>query len=134
MRLRSPKNVTIVCFKYHKSYYNCSMERIRTYSPRTLEALNLLGRQIQAARRERRWTLEGLAQRIGITVPTMRKIELGDPTVALGVAFEAASVLGLPIFGSDPERRVLESQRLDDRLAVLPARVRQPVKSSRAPF
>jgi len=110
------------------------MTRTRTYSPRTVEALDLLGKQIQASRLERRWTLDGLARRIGITVPTMRKIEQGDPTVALGVAFEAASVLGLPIFGEDADRRSLESRWLDDRLAVLPARVRQPSKSSRAPF
>jgi transcriptional regulator with XRE-family HTH domain len=110
------------------------MTRTRTYSPRTLEALNLLGKQIQAGRRERHWTLDGLARRIGITVPTMRKIEQGDPTVAIGVAFEAASVLGLPVFGKDPERRSLESRWLDDRLALLPARVREPVTSSRAPF
>jgi transcriptional regulator with XRE-family HTH domain len=110
------------------------MPRTRTYSPRTIEALDLLGKQIQASRLERRWTLNGLARRIGITVPTMRKIEQGDPTVALGVTFEAASVLGLPIFGKDADRRSLESRWLDDRLAVLPARVRQPSKSNRAPF
>jgi len=110
------------------------MPRTRTYSPRTIEALDLLGKQIHASRLERRWTLNGLARRIGITVPTMRKIEQGDPTVALGVTFEAASVLGLPIFGKDADRRSLESRWLDDRLAVLPARVRQPSKSNRAPF
>lgn len=103
------------------------MRKPHVYSPLAVEAAALLGQQIRAARRERRWTVDELAERVGVTHPTIRKIERGDPTVGLGSAFEAAAILGLPLFHDDPERRAVETARIADRLAVLPARSRRPV-------
>ena len=103
-------------------------QRIRTYSPLTVEAARLLGARVRLARRERHWTLQELAERVGVTHVTLRKVERGDLTVALGVAFEAAAVLGVPLFHEDPARRSLERGRVDDRLAVLPQLVRKPAK------
>lgn len=104
------------------------MPRTHTYSPATTEAAKLLGGQIAVARRERRWTLRELAERVGITHVTMRKIERGDPSVGLGIAFEAAFLTGVPLFHSQPIFRRFERQHLEDRLALLPQRVRQPTK------
>jgi transcriptional regulator with XRE-family HTH domain len=104
------------------------MKRTRTYSPITVQAARLLGARVRLARRERRWTLQELAERVGVTHVTMRKVERGDLTVGLGVAFEAAAVLGVPLFHQDPSRRTLETGRVDDRLAVLPALVRKPTE------
>jgi transcriptional regulator with XRE-family HTH domain len=102
------------------------MKRPDNHSPRTREAAALLGARIRLGRRERRWTLEDLAERVGIGVVTMRKIEQGDPHVGLGAAFEAASLTGVTLFHEDPSRLALESARTDDRLAVLPQSVRKP--------
>ncbi len=102
------------------------MELTRTYSLMTVEAARLLGARVRLARHERRWTLQELAERVGVTQPTMRKVERGDPTVGLGVAFEAAAVLGVPLFHEDRPRRSLEANRVDDRLALLPKLVRKP--------
>src|ERR1700710_3034810 len=85
----------------------------------------LLGARIQLARRERRWTLQELADRAGVTAVTMRKVERGDPSVRLGVAFEAATLTGVALFDPGPSRRRLEVERVDDRLAVLPRLVRR---------
>lgn len=104
------------------------MKRTRPHSPLTLEATRLLGARVRVARRERRCTLQELADRVGATPATIRKVERGDPTVGLGVAFEAAALLGVPLFHHDSERRSLEADRVDDRLAVLPQLVRQPAK------
>jgi transcriptional regulator with XRE-family HTH domain len=104
------------------------MKRTRTYSPVTVEAARLLGARVRLARRERRWTLQELADRVGVTHVTMGKVERGDLTVGLGVAFEAAAVLGVPLFHEDRSRRSLEAGRVDDRLAVLPQLVRKPVE------
>jgi transcriptional regulator with XRE-family HTH domain len=101
------------------------MKRPKNYSPRTSEAAALLGSRIREGRRERRWTLEELAERVGIGVVTMRKIEQGDPKVGLGPAFEAASLTGVALFHEDPSRFVLEAARTQDRLAVLPQSVRK---------
>lgn len=103
------------------------MKRTRTYSHVTIEAAELLGARVRLARRERRWTLQELADRVGVTHATMRKVERGELTVALGVAFEAAAVLGVPLFHEERSRRSLEAARVDDRLAVLPQAVRKPV-------
>lgn len=93
--------------------------------PETIEAVRLLGSRVALARRERRWTLAELAERVGVSVVTMRKVETGDPSVALGTAFEAAALLGVVLFDADPERRALEREIVRSRLAVLPATVRR---------
>ena len=104
------------------------MARSRTYSPLTVEAARLLGARVRLARRERGWTLQELAERVGVAHPTMRKVERGDPSVRLGVAFEAATLVGVPLFHEDRARRRLEAGRVEDRLAVLPQLVRKPAE------
>jgi transcriptional regulator with XRE-family HTH domain len=102
------------------------MSNRRNYSPLTVEAARLLGARVRLARRERGWTLQELADRVGVTYPTMSKVERGDVTVRLGVAFEAAVLVGVPLFHEDRTRLRLEAGRVDDRLAVLPQLVRKP--------
>jgi transcriptional regulator with XRE-family HTH domain len=91
-----------------------------------LDAMTLLGARVRLARVQRRWTVSELASRLGVSEPTLRKVERGDPTVALGVAFEAAAALGVSLFHEDADRRRLELGRVSDRLAVLPQSVRKP--------
>lgn len=106
----------------------------RTYSPQVLEAARLLGDRVRLARLERRWTLEELAERVGVSHNTMRKIERGDLTVGLGPAFEAAALVGVPLFHADPERRRLEVRSTTDRLAVVPQRARRPLRARDVDF
>lgn len=98
----------------------------RLYSRVTIEAAQLLGAQVALARRERRWSARELAERSGITQPTLRKVERGDPTVSLGVAFEVATLVGVPLFYEDRARLALDLDRTRSRVAVLPQRVRAP--------
>ena len=90
----------------------------------TLEAIRLLGNRVRLGRRERRWTIAELAERVGVSPVTIRKVEKGDPTVALGTAFEAAVLVGVALFHSEPSRRVLEAEIAATRLAVLPSVIR----------
>jgi len=101
------------------------MKVTRTFSPYAREAAKLLGMQVAAARRERRWSAEELAERAGISPPTLTKVESGDMTVGLGVAFEVAALVGVPLFHDDRSRLGFEVGRAADRLAVLPTRVRR---------
>ncbi len=96
----------------------------RTYSPTTSEAAALLGLRVRLARRERSWTVEELAERVGVSPVTLRKVEKGDFTVALGTAFEAAALVGVSLFDKEPIRRTLERENVESRLAVLPAAAR----------
>ena len=95
--------------KWSKRRYTVGrMKKPRSYSPMTTDAARLLGASVRAARLERRWTVEELAERVGVNHTTLRKVERGDLTVGLGVAFEAAALVGLPLFGGDDERRSIE--------------------------
>ena len=100
------------------------MKRTRTYSPYASEAAQLLGAQVALARRERRWSVQELADRAGITPFTLRKVERGDMTVSLGVAFEVAALVGVPLFHADRSRLMLDAERTRARAALLPQRVR----------
>jgi DNA-binding XRE family transcriptional regulator len=104
------------------------MKAPRALSPLTLEAAKLLGASVRLGRRQRHWTVAELAERVGVSEATMLKVEHGDPGVRLGIAFEAAALVGVPLFDEDRSRRVLEAGRVDDRLSVLPQRVRQPAE------
>ena len=54
-----------------------------------------LGRGINVARRRRRLTAAMMAERIGVGRQTYRRVERGDPTVAMGTYLMALFVLGL---------------------------------------
>lgn len=87
-------------------------------------AVRLLAARIKEGRINRRMTQSDLAERIGVTQPTVARLERGDPTVGLGIAFEAAAVVGVTLFSSDPHDIAAQQARVDDRLAVLPQKAR----------
>jgi transcriptional regulator with XRE-family HTH domain len=94
--------------------------RSRTHSPYAIDAARLLGAQIRLARRERRWSQNELASRIGVTARTVSKIEHGDLGVGLGAVFEAAALLGVPLFHADRSRLSADLDRAEARSALLP--------------
>ena len=98
----------------------------RTYSRFTHEALLLLGKQIKLARKERGMSEKDLSARVGIARSTLQKIERADPVVDIGLVFEAATIVGVPLF--EPERTSLvpHISRMQDKLALLPVYVRKP--------
>lgn len=92
----------------------------RPYSRYANEALRLMGGLIENARRERRETLDGLAERAGISRPLLRRIEAGDPGCSVGAVFEVASLLGIKLFGMDLVGLRAENRRVSEGLALLP--------------
>lgn len=105
------------------------MTKERTYSRYTREAVTLLAKQIQLGRKQRQWTEYELAERAGISRATLQKIEKGELSVALGLVFEVAALVGVVLF--DEERGSLSSHiaRTDDKLALLPSAMRKRRKS-----
>lgn len=97
-----------------------------SFSPYTEDAARLLGAQIREGRHRRRWSAAELSQRIGISRPTLSKIEQGDLSVGLGVAFEAARLVGVPLFHEERAELRSELARHRDHLSLLPQRVRAP--------
>jgi len=97
--------------------------RTYTYLPQTTEAVQVLGLQIAAARRRRHRTATDLSERARIDAKTLRKIERGDPTVAIGTVFEVAGLVGVNLFDTEPHQLSDLRARLTDQLALLPRRV-----------
>ena len=62
-------------------------------SPETVEALTDLGRAIRDARLARRLRHQDLASRAGISVATLKRLERGDPTLAIGRVLEVLTAL-----------------------------------------
>lgn len=95
----------------------------RSYLSVTTNAVRALGQQLAVARRQQRRTATEVAERAGVTRVTLRRIEQGDPGVAIGIYFEVATVLSVPLFGREGrELAELVAQGQRD-LALLPARV-----------
>jgi transcriptional regulator with XRE-family HTH domain len=99
-------------------------KRKHAYSPTVHQAAEILGGEIRQARIARRWTVRELAERAGISTDTLQKAERGNPTVALGTAFDLATLVGVPLFYADGSRLAEEAARLR-RPTLLPQAVRQ---------
>lgn len=97
----------------------------RTYSPTTQGALHLFSQLITLKRKERGLTQQDLADRIGVSRGTLRRIEAGDPRCEIGLVFEMAYLLGIHLFDA-PERHNALAASLQDKLALLPARIHKP--------
>ena len=89
--------------------------------------LNLIASELQLARKQRKMTETDLATRVGCSRDTIRAIESGKPTVAIGYVFEAAFVLGIDLFGGSNEvDRRLSENRAQLQLLPASARARKP--------
>ena len=74
-------------------------------------------------------TEEELSGRAGISRRTLQKIERGDPKCEIGLVFEVAHIVGVKLFNDEENSiRYTFGRHIDDKLALLPKRVRRPVK------
>ena len=85
--------------------------------------LRKLGQDIRAARRRRRIKAAILAERAGISSPTLRKIEKGEPGVSMGmyarVLFSLGMIERLAVLAdvkNDDLGLMLEEERLPERV------------------
>jgi transcriptional regulator with XRE-family HTH domain len=88
-------------------------------------ALLEFGRAIRVARIRRRQSAQDFASRLGVTLPTLRKLERGDPGVAVATFVSALWLVGLLDRLRDlakPENDVLGNMLETSRL---PRRVRK---------
>lgn len=84
-------------------------------------AVSILGDSIRAARLRRGWSVALLAQRVGVSIPTITKIERGDPSVSIGSVFDAAWLVGVELYGDNQD---LAGRIARSDLALLPQRGR----------
>ena len=95
---------------------------------RVREILSELGKRLRAARIERNDTMDVFAQRLGVSVGTVRAMERGAPTVQVGAWLNALWILNQ----LETVTRVLEPQESPlDRIRAQEKRRRQ--RASRRP-
>ena len=57
--------------------------------PSTIGALEKLGADLAVARLRRKESLKTWANRMGVSIPTLQRIEAGDPSVGIGIVATA---------------------------------------------
>ena len=98
---------------------------IRTYSKATQEAIKLLGLEIAAARKDRQWTQEALAERAGVSRRMVQRVEKGNLKTEIGAVFELATLLKINLFGDERRDRLASAM---EKAPLLPQRIREPNK------
>ncbi|MDF0491406.1 helix-turn-helix transcriptional regulator [Sphingomonas sp. H39-1-10] len=98
----------------------------RTYSRHSREAVAVLGQLIRIHRIERAMSLEELATRAGISRDMLRRVEHGDPRCGIGLVFEAAAIVGVPLFESGRDALAARLAGQEEKLRLLPKAVRKP--------
>jgi len=108
------------------------MKKLPTLPIPVSRALRKLGADIRTARLKRGFTVETMAERIGIHRDTYHKLEQGNPGVAIGTYASAFFVLGFgtPLAdmidqGRDETGLLLDAERLPKR--VRPKKEPQPI-------
>ena len=96
-----------------------------TPNPGPSALLEQLGQRVRALRTQRGWTMRELAERAGISRATLQKIEKGDLSVAIGLVFEVAALVGVTLFDEERTSLAAHIARIEDKLALLPGAVRK---------
>lgn len=92
--------------------------------PAAKDALAVLGQQIRLQRHTRGWTAGDLAERAGVSAKTILAIEAGAPGTAIGTVLNAATLVGVPLFGVEDKAELARMRsRGEERLALIPSRV-----------
>lgn len=105
------------------------MIKQRTYSKYAKEAAFLLGQQIKLGRKERQWSEQNLAERAGISRATLQKIEAGEMSPSIGLVFEVAALVGVPLFARESRAIATSIELTEGKISLLPKRIRSKTKA-----
>jgi DNA-binding XRE family transcriptional regulator len=85
--------------KLHFTRAKCNLigmpKRTPPTHPQARRQVVALGKRLRAARLRRKMTQPMLAERVGISVPTLGKLEAGDPSTSLATMLRVLAVLGM---------------------------------------
>ena len=91
--------------------------------PNAAKQMAALGERLRLARRRREIPLELFAERVGVSRETIRRLEKGDHTIAIGTYLRALRVLGLDQDFDEVAKDDALGRKLQD-LALLSQRVK----------
>ncbi len=117
---------TIIVITYIYAYYNGqNMPIPRSYSTYTRSAGLLLGQLIKLGRKQKKWSAAELAERAGISRATLQKIEKGDLKCEIGLVFEVASLVDIPLLQADQPTLLEKLELVQTKIAILPQSIRK---------
>lgn len=95
-----------------------------SFSKQTKYALEHFANLLSIARKNQSMTKIDLTDRLGVSRSTVDKMLRGEPTVNIGYYFEAARILRINLFDSDPSRLEDLKRSSNSINSLLPKRVR----------
>lgn len=98
-------------------------EMVLIYSKSTARVLVVLGKLIKVARSEQKISQAELAERLQVSRQTVIAMEKGSGKVAVGVVFEAANLLGIPVVAQEQDLLNRWQTVLSGFEAILPSRI-----------
>jgi len=105
------------------------MVKQRTYSKYAKEAVFFLGQQIKLGRKSNHWSEQSLADRAGISRATLQKIEAGEMSPSIGLVFEVAALVAVPLFEQDSRGLATHIELTQSKIALLPKRIKNRIKA-----
>ena len=75
-----------------------------------------------------------MSERVGISRATLQKIESGEMTVAIGLVFEAAIIVGIPLFLEERPSIAKSIRDTNEKLTLLPKRIHTKQKQVKDDF
>ena len=100
------------------------------YSRYSRDAVRLLGGLIQTARKERKLTVQNIAERAGISRGLLQRIEKGDMKCQIGAVFEVAAILGISLFDANNTTLPAQLRHIEEKLVLLPKSIRARTKQT----
>lgn len=100
----------------------------RTYSRYSCDAVQLMGNLIRAARKERKFTTQEVAERAGISRGLLQRIEKGDLKCSIGAVFEVATIVGVKLFDAQATSLTKHIRQTEEKLALLPKSIRKTTR------
>ena len=91
-------------------------------SAKTRSFVLQVGRNLRIARKRRKKTIAEVAEMVGVSQATIKRVEAGEPSVKFGIYYAIAEVFQLEesVVFADPERdaigMTLEKQRMPQRI------------------
>ena len=116
-------------YYYGRFIFGWVMVKQRTYSKYAQEAALLLGQHIKLGRKKRHWSEQNLAARAGISRATLQKIEAGEMSPSIGLVFEVAALVGVPLFEQGSRDLATSIELTQSKIALLPKRIKNRTKA-----
>jgi len=91
-------------------------------SDRTRSFIRKVGSNLRLARKRRKKTIANVAEMVGVSVATIKRIEAGEPSVKIGIYLAIAEVFQMEdsVHFAEPESdtigMILEKQRMPERI------------------